>query len=244
VSVSGRVLDKAGSLVSADATIDVKERPRFVSRAGEKLAGALQTFPIEVEGVHALDVGASTGGFVDSLLAAGALEVIALDVGHGQLDMRLRSDPRVHVLERVNARYLTPDQLPYAPDLLTMDVSFISVTKVLPAVIACMSPTFQGIVLIKPQFEAGPREVGKRGVVRDPAVHKKVLTQTARAVIGAMDAELLGMCRSGYPGSGGNVEFFFYIARGREKGIALDRLDSSIEECIPWRSPAESESER
>ena len=148
-------------------TIVVKERPRFVSRAGDKLDAALDTFAVDVTGASVLDVGASTGGFVDCVLQRGATRVIALDVGRGQLDSKLRGDPRVHVIEGVNARYLEPGSLPWQPDLLTMDVSFISVTKVLPAVVGCMAPEFTGVILIKPQFEAGPRDVGKGGIVRD-----------------------------------------------------------------------------
>ena len=137
---------------------------------GGRQAGRMPStrFGVDVAGVCALDVGASTGGFVDCLLQRGAARVIALDVGRGQLDSRLRSDARVHVIEGVNARYLTPSTCPWQPDLLTMDVSFISVTKVLPAVVACMAPVFTGVILIKPQFEAGPKDVGKGGIVRDP----------------------------------------------------------------------------
>ena len=139
----------------------MKSRPRFVSRAGDKLAHALEVFGLDVAGVRALDVGASTGGFVDCLLQSGAERVIALDVGYGQLDQRLRGDPRVHVMERVNARYLEAGSLPYTPDFLTVDVSFISLKKVLPAVLAAMSPSFDALLLVKPQFEAGPRARGK-----------------------------------------------------------------------------------
>ena len=167
VEVAGVVVDKAGAAVAIDADLRLRERPRFVSRAGAKLAHALDALEVEVTGSRALDVGASTGGFVDCLLQRGALEVIALDVGYGQLDQKLRSDPRVHVMERVNARYLTADDVPYAADLLTADVSFISLEKVLPAVVATLAPAFTAVVLVKPQFEAGRERVGKGGIVRD-----------------------------------------------------------------------------
>ncbi|MFH0916821.1 MAG: TlyA family RNA methyltransferase [bacterium] len=232
VRVAGTVSDKAGTPVSVDADISLKDRPRFVSRAGEKLAHALEVFGLDVTGFCALDVGASTGGFVDCLLQSGVEKVIAVDVGQGQLDRRLRLDPRVYPLDRVNARYLVCDQLPFRPELLTMDLSFISVSKVLPAVVACMAPAFQGLVLIKPQFEAGPRLVGKGGIVRDPDVHHQVLVERGRFVVEELDADLLGICRSGLPGADGNEEFFFHIARGGEKGAGLDTLEPLVHEVL------------
>ena len=230
VTVSGRPCDKAGTAVGEDAPIAVKQRPRFVSRGGNKLAGALEDFGLVVEGVSGLDVGASTGGFVDCLLQGGAARVIALDVGRGQIDDRLRQDPRVCVLEKVNARYLRPEDLSYQPDFLTMDVSFISVTKVLPAVVACASRVFEGLVLIKPQFEAGRREVGKGGIVSDPQTRRMVLRQAGTFVIEQLDADLLGLCRSRTPGVGGNVEFFFHVGRDSENAMGLDRLEELINE--------------
>lgn len=230
VTVSGRLCDKAGTAVAGDAVIAIKNRPRFVSRGGNKLAGALEDLGVVVEGVSGLDVGASTGGFIDCLLQCGATRVIALDVGRGQIDSGLRQDTRVCVLEKVNARYLRPEDLPYQPDFLTMDVSFISVSKVLPSVAACMSPEFEGLVLIKPQFEAGPREVGKGGIVSDPETRRMVLRQTGAFVIEQLDADLLGLCRSRHPGTGGNVEFFFHVGRGRENVVGLDRLEELINE--------------
>lgn len=232
VRVEGEIRDKAGTLVRTDASVALKERPRFVSRAGEKLAHALQAFSLGVAGSCALDVGASTGGFVDCLLQAGAARVIALDVGRGQLDYRLRNDTRVFSLEKVNARYLTPDLLPYSPDFLTMDVSFISVAKVLPAVVACMAPVYSGIVLVKPQFEAGPRQVGKGGLVRDSGVHRQVLMTVGSFVIERLDADLRGITDSKPPGTDGNTEFFFHISRGGEKGIGLDTLVQVIDATL------------
>ena len=237
VMVNGQMSDKAGTLVHQEALVAVKERPRFVSRAGDKLEAALETFNVDVKGCSALDVGASTGGFVDCLLQRGAVRVIALDVGRGQLDSRLRGDERVHVIEGVNARYLEPEALPWQPTLLTMDVSFISVAKVLPAVIACMTERFVGVILIKPQFEAGPKDVGKGGIVRDPAVHRRVLRETGEFILGELRIDLAGVCRSAVPGTGGNVEYFWHIGRGGAKGLALDTLESAIELAVAGETP-------
>lgn len=232
VVVGGQVRDKAGTLVDARTEVTIKSRPRFVSRAGEKLDAALDTFGLAVAGRSAFDVGSSTGGFVDCLLKRGVTRVIALDVGRGQLDVKLRSDPRVHVIEGLNARYATPDLLPWTPDLVTMDVSFISVSKVLPAVTRCMAPCFDGVILVKPQFEAGPKQVGKGGVVRDPAVHREVLQGTCRFVMSDPELALRGVCRSALPGVDGNVEFFIWVTRGGATGVALDTLDEVIEQAV------------
>lgn len=232
VLVGGQMSDKAGTLVPLDALVELKRRPRFVSRAGEKLAHALEVFALDVGGVSALDVGASTGGFGDCLLQAGAARVIALDVGRGQLDGRLRNDPRVYALDKVNARHLAPEILPYVPDFLTMDVSFISVSKVLPAVVNCMAPVYRGVVLIKPQFEAGPRQVGKGGVVRDPQIHREVLLALGRFVVEEIDARLVGVTDSGLLGADGNREFFFHLSRGGEKGWGLDTLGEAVDSIV------------
>lgn len=239
VTVSGTTSDKAGTAVAEDAPIAVKEGRRYVSRGGEKLAGALDTLGVSVAGTSALDVGASTGGFVDCLLQRGATKVIALDVGRGQLDGRVRNDPRVYVIEKANARHLTPQLLPYLPDFLTMDVSFISVTKVLPAVVACLRPAFRGLILIKPQFEAGVKQVGKGGIVRDQSVHRAVLLDRGRFIITELGIGLLGMCRSGLLGADGNMEFFVHVGRGGEKGVGLDRLESMVEEVVAPPGSAE-----
>lgn len=232
VLVDGHTSDKAGTPVAVDAQIAVKRRPRFVSRAGEKLAHALAHLQVDPQGVAALDVGASTGGFVDCLLQHGAARVIALDVGRGQLDVRLRNDTRVVVLERVNARNLTKDVLPFEPDFLTMDVSFISIMKVLPAVVACMAGRFEGLVLVKPQFEAGRAAVGKGGIVRDPAVHRTVLVERGVFVLRDLGLQLYGMCRSGLRGTDGNVEFFIHLGRAGEKGVGIDRLEALVDETL------------
>ncbi len=232
VSVSGRVVDKAGAPVFVDAEISLKERPRFVSRGGEKLAHALEVLSVDVRGVSALDIGASTGGFVDCLLQQGAARVVALDVGRAQLDGRLAADGRVTVVDRVNARYLTKDLLPFEPQFLTMDVSFISVVKVLPAVAACMAERFEAVILVKPQFEAGRSAVGKGGIVRDSSVHRVVLIERGRFVIEELDADLYGMCRSGLRGADGNEEFFLHLGRGREMGAGLDRLEAMVNDTL------------
>lgn len=232
VMVDGKLVDKAGAQIPVAASITVKSRPRFVSRAGEKLAGALEEFGVSPRGKLALDVGASTGGFVDCLLQEGAKCVIALDVGRGQLDAKLRGDPRVEVMEGVNARLMQKGDLPYEPDLVTMDVSFISAGKVLRAVADCMAELFEGVILVKPQFEAGPKLVGKKGIVRDPAVHRQVLLDVVRFITADLGLDTLGVVRSAVPGVGGNVEFFLHISRGGEKGLALDSLEKSIDGCV------------
>jgi 23S rRNA (cytidine1920-2'-O)/16S rRNA (cytidine1409-2'-O)-methyltransferase len=237
VLVEGQLSDKAGTPTDVEARVTLKERPRFVSRAGDKLDAALDTFGVDVTGASGFDVGASTGGFVDCVLQRGAFRVIALDVGKNQLDSKLRADPRVHVVEGVNARYLEPGTLPWEPDLLTMDVSFISVAKVLPAVVACMAPRFSGVILIKPQFEAGPKDVGKGGIVRDRDVHRRVLREAGEFVLRELGVELLAACRSAVPGAGGNVEYFLHLERGGAKGLALDTLEAEIEGAVEGETP-------
>ena len=201
---------KAGEQVDEAAEIEVKAGPRFVSRGGEKLANALATFAIDVEGEDCLDVGASTGGFTDCLLQAGAARVCALDVGYGQLHQKLREDPRVTVMERVNVRELDSGDLPFAPTFLTCDVSFISLAKALPSALACAAPDWRALVLVKPQFEAGRDEVGKGGVVRDPEVHRRVVGEVS-AQASEWGAHVEGAADSGLPGPKGNREFFLYL---------------------------------
>ena len=210
VRVGGSVVDKAGAQVDEGATIEVAGSPRYVSRGGEKLENAFRAFAISVDGERCLDVGASTGGFTDCLLAHGATAVIALDVGRHQLHERLRGDPRVTVMERVNARSLTAAALPFAPDFLTVDVSFISLRTVLPAVFACMANAWRGVLLVKPQFEAGRGQV-RRGVVRDPAVHARAVHDVCDFVTGRA-LTVLGVCDSSLPGPAGNREYLVYLA--------------------------------
>jgi 23S rRNA (cytidine1920-2'-O)/16S rRNA (cytidine1409-2'-O)-methyltransferase len=199
--------DKPGEQLPEDVELEVERPPRFVSRGGEKLRNALDALDVEVAGRDCADVGASTGGFTDCLLQAGAKRVVAIDVGYGQLHPRLRADPRVTVLERLNARTLT--DLPFAPDLVACDVSFISVTKVLPPVLGLAAPEWEALVLVKPQFEAGRGEVGK-GVVRDPDVQRTVLRKVVDAAH-AWGAVTAGVVDSGLPGPKGNREFFVHL---------------------------------
>ncbi len=210
--LAGRVRGhaKPGEQVTDDVELEVEQPPRFVSRGGEKLQNALDAFGVDVSGRDCADVGASTGGFTDCLLQAGAARVVAIDVGYGQLHPRLRSDPRVVVLERVNARALT--QLPFAPGLVVCDVSFISVTKALPPVLALASPDWEALVLVKPQFEAGRSEVPK-GVVRDPEVQRDVLKRVIEASR-AWGGVAVGVVDSGLPGPKGNREFFVHLRHG------------------------------
>ena len=218
--MAGRVkgYSKAGAAVDEAAELEVEPGPRFVSRGGEKLAGALEAFGIDVTGEDCLDVGASTGGFADCLLQAGAARVCALDVGYGQLDPKLRSDARVTALERVNVRRLACEDLPFQPSFVTCDVSFIGLAKALPAALACAAAGWRALVLVKPQFEAGPTEVGKGGVVRDPAVHRRVL-DALRGVALTWGAEVAGEVESPLLGPKGNREFFLYL-RDRGDGRA------------------------
>ncbi len=207
---AGRARAKPGQLVTADAEVEVAEAPRFVSRGGVKLSNALQAFGIDPSGRRCLDVGASTGGFTDCLLQRDAKSVIALDVAHGALHWRLRNHPRVIVLERVNARRLRPAMLPYRPDLIAVDVSFISLTKVLPSVLDCAAERFDCLALVKPQFEVGRERVGKGGVVRAAEDRRSALVAVGESVR-ALDRSLLGFASSGLPGPAGNRESFAWI---------------------------------
>jgi 23S rRNA (cytidine1920-2'-O)/16S rRNA (cytidine1409-2'-O)-methyltransferase len=198
---------KPGEQVADDAALVVDAPPPYVSRAGHKLANALDAFEIDVGGLDCLDVGASTGGFTDVLLQRGAARVIALDVGYGQLHSKIRDDPRVTVLERVNARAL--EELPFAPSLITCDVSFISVRLALPPALALAAPGWQALVLVKPQFEAG-RADAPRGVVRDPAVRRRVIREVVEALTAA-GAETRGIVDSGLPGPKGNHEYVIHL---------------------------------
>jgi 23S rRNA (cytidine1920-2'-O)/16S rRNA (cytidine1409-2'-O)-methyltransferase len=220
VRVDGAVSDKPGAQISAEAVLTVADRPRYVSRGGDKLDHGLRAFGIDVTGEQALDLGSSTGGFVDRLLQGGAAHVVAVDVGYGQLDWRLREDPRVTVLERTNARQLTAQRLPYAPSFVTADLSFISLTVALEPVLEFLRPGYRGLVLVKPQFEAGRERVGKGGVVRDPAVHREVLEQVG-VWLERHGAAVLGMCDSGHPGPKGNVEYLIYLCHAEAPQAAL-----------------------
>jgi 23S rRNA (cytidine1920-2'-O)/16S rRNA (cytidine1409-2'-O)-methyltransferase len=219
---------KAGEQVDESIELAVDQPPPYVSRGGEKLAHALDALGVEVAGRDALDVGASTGGFTDVLLQRGAARVIALDVGHGQLHPRIRDDDRVTVLERVNARELS--QLPFPPDLVTCDVSFISVRAALPPALRLTASGWESLVLVKPQFEAGREEATRGGgVIRDREVHARVLREVATAALD-WDAETVGVVDSGLPGPKGNREFFLQL-RHREHPTLADELERWIDDA-------------
>jgi 23S rRNA (cytidine1920-2'-O)/16S rRNA (cytidine1409-2'-O)-methyltransferase len=206
-----RRAEKPGELVDVAEVLTVSERPAFVSRGGIKLANALAATGLTVAGRRALDVGASTGGFTDCLLQHGAREVVAVDVGYGVLAWSLRMDPRVHVLERTNARMLTPALLPYAPDLAVVDVSFISLAKVLEPLLACLADGYDVLALIKPQFEVGRGRVGKGGVVRAVEDRRAALVAVGESAL-ALGAAVLGYFSAGLPGPKGNRETFVWLA--------------------------------
>jgi 23S rRNA (cytidine1920-2'-O)/16S rRNA (cytidine1409-2'-O)-methyltransferase len=225
----GPVAVKPGQLVPEDAELLLAEPPRYVSRGGLKLENAIAAFGFEVAGRDCLDVGASTGGFTDCLLKHGAARVIALDVGYGQLDARLRDEPRVTVMERFNARDLGPDDIPFTPALVTADVSFISLAKLLPAMARCLSSEGELVALVKPQFELGRERVGKGGVVREAVDRREALRSVASA---AADAGLavLGFASSGLPGAKGNRESFIHCSRGAH---GVRDLEAALREVEP-----------
>ena len=218
--------DKPGTQIDEAVEITVDRPPRFVSRGGEKLAHALEAFAVSPAGRDCLDVGASTGGFTDCLLQLGAARVIALDVGYGQLHPKLRNDARVTVLERTNARHIR--ELPFAPDMVVCDVSFISVRTVLAAVLPLAKPGWEAVVLVKPQFEAGRDDVPK-GVVRDRAVRRSTVKGVADAVA-AWGGEVVGVVDSGLPGPKGNRETFLHLVHN-PTSKAADDLDRWIDEA-------------
>ena len=215
VRTAGSRIEKPGTFLPVDAPLEVTGPPHpFVSRGGVKLRHALEVFRLDPRGRVCLDIGASTGGFTDCLLQAGARAVIAVDVGYGQLAARLRNDPRVHLLERTNVRYLDGSQLPVRPDLGTIDVSFISLAQVLPVVVKLLDPPGEIVALVKPQFEVGKGQVGKRGVVRDPMQHRAVLER-----VGCLATDLglgvFGVTASPLLGPMGNREFLMYLVAER-----------------------------
>jgi 23S rRNA (cytidine1920-2'-O)/16S rRNA (cytidine1409-2'-O)-methyltransferase len=218
--------EKAGQQVDESADLSVTEPARFVSRGGEKLAHALDAFGVDPDGRDCLDVGASTGGFSDVLLQRAAARVVALDVGYGQLHPRIRDDPRVTVLERTNARELRG--LPFAPELVVCDVSFISVRKALPPALGLAAPGWEAVVLVKPQFEAARGEA-RRGVVRDREVWRRVLREVADEAA-AWGAEVRGVVDSGLPGPKGNREFFLHLVQ-RERPEIPDDLQHWIDDA-------------
>jgi 23S rRNA (cytidine1920-2'-O)/16S rRNA (cytidine1409-2'-O)-methyltransferase len=220
---------KPGQQLDEATALEVERLPQYVSRGGEKLANALDALELDVRGRHALDVGASTGGFTDVLLQRGAARVIALDVGYGQLHARLRGDARVIVLERTNARAVT--ELPFPPDLIVCDVSFISVRTALPPLLRLAQPGWEGVVLVKPQFEAGRADVGKGGVVRDPEVRRRVVREVAEAALG-WQGRTVAAVDSGVPGPKGNREVFLHLVHDPEARLP-DDIDDRIARAVP-----------
>jgi 23S rRNA (cytidine1920-2'-O)/16S rRNA (cytidine1409-2'-O)-methyltransferase len=231
VRVEGRPAEKPGQLVTENADVAVAEPPRYVSRAGLKLENALDAFGVDPGGRRALDVGAATGGFTDCLLQHGAAAVIALDVAYGELHWRIRNDPRVTVMERRNARSLDPDELPYAPDLLVADLSFISLTKVLPAVLAAAAPRFDCLALVKPQFEVGRERVGKGGVVRSADDRRAALVAVGEHAR-SLGVAVMGYASSGLPGPAGNRESFVWLAETGRAGAARN-LEAAARRAEP-----------
>jgi 23S rRNA (cytidine1920-2'-O)/16S rRNA (cytidine1409-2'-O)-methyltransferase len=211
VTVDGQVVSKAGAPVTAESRVELAQPDHpYVGRGGLKLAHALDTFAVRVEGREALDIGASTGGFTDVLLRRGAVRVVALDVGHGQLDWRIRTDPRVVVIEGRNARFLAPQDLPGPVDLVVIDVAFISLAQILPQVPALLRSGADVIALVKPQFEAGRDEVGRKGIVREPGVHARVVERVTAAAA-AVGLARVAMTPSPITGAEGNREFLLHL---------------------------------
>lgn len=233
VHVDGAVADKAGLQVSEDAGIEVESSPDFVSRGGKKLERALEVLGVDVNGARALDVGASTGGFTDCLLQRGAARVVALDVGYGQLDWSLRNDPRVDVVERFNARKLTPRDLPFVPDLVTIDVSFIGSRMVWPAVRSCLADNWRALIMVKPQFELEPEAVRSGGVVRDPELRARAVRRVAETIV-EHGGGVQGVADSGLPGPKGNREIFVLAAgdAGLEAAAVEAAINRAVEEGV------------
>ena len=232
VRVGGRPARKPGELVPDEADVAVAQAPPFVSRGGVKLANALDAFAIDPAGRRALDVGASTGGFTDCLLQRGAASVIAVDVAYGELHWRLRNDERVTVIERTNARALDPESLPYRPDLIVADLSFISLTKVLPAVVAAAAPRFDLLAMVKPQFEVGRERVGKGGVVRSADDRRAALVAVGEHARDELGLSVLGYAPSGLPGPAGNSETFAWLAEPGREG-AVEDLEAAARRAEP-----------
>ncbi|HEX8050110.1 MAG TPA: TlyA family RNA methyltransferase [Solirubrobacterales bacterium] len=227
VGRDGPVALRPSQLVEPDADLILDEGPRYVSRGGVKLENALDALGIDVAGRDCLDVGASTGGFTDCLLQRGAARVIAADVAYGQLDVRLRNDPRVHVIERLNARALAPADLPFVPSLASIDVSFISLTKVLPAATYCLEPGGEILAMVKPQFELGKDRVG-RGVVRDAADRREAILEVVAAAR-KLGLPVRGFASSGLPGPKGNRETFVWCGGA---GPEVEDLEAAVAAAV------------
>lgn len=232
IGAARRRAEKPGEMIDIETEVSVAERPRFVSRGGVKLANALAASGLSVQGRRALDVGASTGGFTDCLLQHGAEVVTAVDVGYGELHYGLRTDERVTVLERTNARSLTSAMLPYCPDLAVIDVSFISLAKILPAVLGCLADQHDVLALIKPQFEVGRERVGKGGVVREATDRRSALLDVAASAL-QLGSSVLGFYSSQLPGPKGNRETFVWLSESARGGAALQELEQMAWEVEP-----------
>lgn len=211
VTVDGKVINKPGTKVDDTADIEIHNKPRYVSRGGLKLEGALKEFPVSPAGKVCLDIGASTGGFTDCLLQNGAIRVHAVDVGVDQLVDKLRQDPRVVVKEHFNARYMTPEDLGEKVQLIVSDVSFISLTRILPAAYACLEDGGDMLVLVKPQFELQPEDIGPGGIVRNPALHQRAVDKIRDFVVNNLKREWMGVADSPIKGMDGNREFLAWL---------------------------------
>ncbi len=230
VFVKGQREDKPGTLFPEDAEIEVRgQKLRYVSRGGLKLEKALAVFPVSPDGCVCMDVGASTGGFTDCMLQNGAVRVYAVDAGYGQLDYSLRNDPRVVCMEKTNIRYVTPEQVPEQIGFASVDVSFISLTKVLPALRELLADGASVVCLIKPQFEAGRGKVGKKGVVRDPAVHREVIGNVTRFAA-AQGFALHGLTFSPIRGPEGNIEYLLYMTKDAGAGAPQPEPEELVSE--------------
>lgn len=231
VFIKDKMIDKAGTAVPLDSEIEIRSKShKFASRGGYKIEKALDYFHISPQGLAVADIGASTGGFTDCVLGRGARKVYAVDVGRGQLAWKLASDPRVVVMDKTNARFLEPEMFDESPELISMDVSFISVKLILPALAKIMHPDGQIITLIKPQFEAGIDKVGKGGVVRDASVHREVIAEVVKSA-GGLGLNLKGLTFSPIKGPAGNIEFLALFNRNA-KLLTYDELDCLIKATV------------
>ncbi len=231
VYVNGMKEDKAGTKLNVDVALEVRgSQMKYVSRGGYKLEKAIESFGILLEDTVCLDIGASTGGFTDCMLQNGAKKVYSIDVGYGQFAWKLRTDPRVVCLEKTNVRYVTEEQVPDAGDFASIDVSFISLTKVMPAVLGVMGEFGQLVCLIKPQFEAGREKVGKKGVVKDIAVHKEVIEKIVDFAY-AENLGILGLSYSPIKGPEGNIEYLIYLAKGKE-GFGKEEMIDMVADVV------------
>lgn len=228
VYVNGQKSDKAGAQIKDDDKIEIRgETMRYVSRGGKKLEKAMQVFPISLDGCVCIDIGASTGGFTDCMLQNGAVKVYSVDVGYGQLAWSLRNDERVVNLERTNIRYVTDEQIPEPVDFISVDVSFISLTLVLPVAWRLLKEGAQMVCLVKPQFEAGKDKVGKKGVVREPSIHREVIEKVAGCAA-ELGFALRGLDYSPIKGPEGNIEYLLFLQKGGEENVLSEELIAQV----------------